>query len=62
MFVDLVGRLLRLIGTILLLLDYLAPLLQFVVATGASFLQALLQRLNLGVKTLGLLRMVLVVW
>lgn len=51
-FVNLIGRLLRLIRSVLLLLDHLTPLLQLVVASRTRFLQSLLKCLDLGLKTL----------
>lgn len=46
------------VGAVLLLLDHLAPLLQLVFATGASLLQTLLERIDFGLQSLRLLRMV----
>lgn len=58
MLVHLVSRLLGLVGAQLLLLHRFAPLLQFFLVAGGRLLQALLERIDLGLQPLRLLRMV----
>lgn len=62
MLMHLVGRLLGLVGTEFLLLHRLAPLFQLLLIARARLLQALLERINFGLQSLRLLRMVALLW